>query len=197
MEAGLGQVGGNRALYLKLLKQLSAQLAHTYEPMVAALYDCENTATEVRTEQWQPAMHTLKGTAGNLVLSALYQQAQHLDACLKQGQCPSQAAVAAYAQTLQKTQQAIETTLAPSESEDGPPSGTRMSDEGLADLRQLQQQVQASEFVEETTLDAISPEVPQAAMDDWQAVMAALASFDFDTAHVALARLLARVKGDG
>ena len=196
VEAGLAQVGGNQALYHKLLGQISSQLEHTYAPMVADLYDCENIEPEVRTGQWQPAMHTLKGMAGNLALSALYTQAQHLDGCLKQGQCPRQEAVAAFASTLLQTQQAIQTPFERAGVDDDNPTGQSITAQGLAALTQLQQQVKANEFIDEATLVAITPKVPHAGLDDWQAVMAALESFDFDSAQEALARVLARVQGD-
>jgi two-component system sensor histidine kinase/response regulator len=79
VESGLARVGGNQALYRKLLSRFRDSQETAVEDIQAALGagDVE-TATRLA--------HTVKGVAGNLGAEALYRAAAALEKAIKEGQ---------------------------------------------------------------------------------------------------------------
>jgi len=82
---GLARVGGNRATYHKLLLKFAHNNANTMTEIRAALQQ-DDMERAVRLA------HTLKGVAGNIGASALYQEARALETALKE-QYPDPAAL--------------------------------------------------------------------------------------------------------
>ena len=79
MENGLKRLGGNRELYLRLLRDFVADHGDTLEKLLQ----------ELRTDQWENALHrihTIRGVAGNLGGKALESAAAELEkACRAAG----------------------------------------------------------------------------------------------------------------
>ncbi|WP_189691197.1 response regulator, partial [Pseudorhodoferax aquiterrae] len=76
--AGLRRVGGNRALYLRLLHQFAEGQADAVQRIEAAL-------AAGRQEEAERAAHTVRGVAGNMGLAALHAAATTLEECLRHG----------------------------------------------------------------------------------------------------------------
>ena len=77
LDEALGRFGGNVAIYKKMLTMFKD----------SSYFDDLNTSLkENELEQAERAAHTIKGTAGNLSLTALYQVACDLDEQLKKGE---------------------------------------------------------------------------------------------------------------
>lgn len=78
LQAGLGRLGGNRVLYRKLLDDFARDYAHILDQVGQEL-----AAGRVKTAEG--LVHALKGVAGNIGATEVFQRAQALDAELKQG----------------------------------------------------------------------------------------------------------------
>jgi two-component system sensor histidine kinase/response regulator len=76
--AGLRRVGGNRALYLRLLHQFADGQADAVQRIEAAL-------AGGRQEEAERAAHTVRGVAGNMGLTALHAAATTLEETLRHG----------------------------------------------------------------------------------------------------------------
>ena len=81
IEKGLSMLGGNKALYHRLLK--------TY--MSSTMYsDAVNAVESGDSNQSQIALHTLKGATANLHLEAIYEKSKELELGIKEsGTMPS------------------------------------------------------------------------------------------------------------
>lgn len=73
-KAGLAMLGGNKAIYLRLLKTYAA--GDLYQKAVTSVESGSNADA-------QTALHTLKGATGNLHLSALYEKSKELELSIK------------------------------------------------------------------------------------------------------------------
>lgn len=80
-EEGLGRLGGNEALYIKLLGSFTSTLENHY---VQPDFD-ENDYTDIIEKT-----HSLKGTSGNLSITPLYEAYTEIVALLRAGE-PKQA----------------------------------------------------------------------------------------------------------
>ena len=76
--AGLRRVGGNQALYLRLLRQFSEGQADAAERIAAAL-------AAGRREEAERVAHTVRGVAGNIGLGTLHDLATMLEDGLRRG----------------------------------------------------------------------------------------------------------------
>ncbi|CAN7662268.1 PAS domain S-box protein [Pseudorhodoferax sp. LjRoot39] len=76
--AGLRRVGGNRALYLRLLHQFADGQADAVQRIEAALADG-------RQEEAERVAHTVRGVAGNMGLATLHAAATTLEESLRHG----------------------------------------------------------------------------------------------------------------
>ncbi|CAN7662308.1 PAS domain S-box protein [Pseudorhodoferax sp. LjRoot39] len=76
--AGLRRVGGNRALYLRLLHQFADGQADAVQRIEAAL-------AGGRREEAERAAHTVRGVAGNMGLATLHAAATALEEALRHG----------------------------------------------------------------------------------------------------------------
>jgi HPt (histidine-containing phosphotransfer) domain-containing protein len=75
-EAGLRKVGGNKALYMKLLGEFHRDYIEAPQTFDSLMAVGEN-------EEMQRMAHTLKGVAGNIGADALYESALAFEAALK------------------------------------------------------------------------------------------------------------------
>lgn len=78
VENGIERLGGNKSLYIHLLKKFNENLIKDFPRFEKAL--SENAIKDIHGE-----IHTLKGVAGNLSATALYEGCSALDASLKSG----------------------------------------------------------------------------------------------------------------
>lgn len=88
LEAGLEMLGGNRALYTRLLGQLKSQLSEDFKPLVNQLLSLDMNSDDKAFVMAQQGVHSLKGVAGNLCIPYLAQLATELDALLKKQHIP-------------------------------------------------------------------------------------------------------------
>ena len=91
--AGLLRVGGNRALYLRLLRQFSDKQADAGQRIAAALA-ASDTATAERIA------HTVRGVAGNIGLLDVQHSATALERALGDGSAEAGAALSAFSTAL-------------------------------------------------------------------------------------------------
>lgn len=77
LEFGISQLSGNKALLLTLLNKFSDEYRQTDDKMQQ--YFSDNDFSAARTY-----IHTLKGVAGNLGLTALFEASKAVDGALKQ-----------------------------------------------------------------------------------------------------------------
>ncbi|MDR9500030.1 MAG: response regulator, partial [Hydrogenovibrio sp.] len=194
--AGLAQLGGNKALYQKLLVQFDQQLEQEYArlPENVKALTATDDPTQISDTTWQELQqqnHALKGVAGNLAIMALFEQSRKIDLLLKQHQCPSSQQVEDYEQAFKQTQAAlnqiqsdVSRTHTPSPKTD--PSGT-------ADRNQLQallERIRQSEFIEDEELDQIGQQLDARHQNSWTALTQALEDFEFDQAARQLQTIL-------
>jgi len=97
--AGLRRVGGNRALYLRLLHQFADGQADAVQRIEAALAGGQR-------EEAERAAHTVRGVAGNMGLASLQTAAAALEESLRHGRDVS-AALAAFGAELSACMQAL------------------------------------------------------------------------------------------
>lgn len=77
-ESGIARLGGNKSLYIHLLKKF-------YENLNNDLPQFEEAPTADTLKDFQSEIHSLKGVSGNLSALALYESCSALDASIKLG----------------------------------------------------------------------------------------------------------------
>ena len=136
LKRGLRQFDGEEALYARLLRIFSDNLASDYLPLVEYL----------RTGRYAEAhriAHTLKGVAGTLAATDLQPLAEHIEQHLKHGQPVATAVIDHLEQALHEVQQSLEQfTYTP----EARPTAS------AAAVTALRRCLEASELIEETTL---------------------------------------------
>ncbi|MDR9499520.1 MAG: PAS domain-containing protein [Hydrogenovibrio sp.] len=177
-QAGLEQLGGNHALYRKLLKHFGEQLETDYRGIVETLNDLGSDTTKETFETAQQLNHSLKGVAGNLAAQSLFDISQKIDAQLKKQQVPSDAQITQFEQALSQTQQALQNYLADEPSERNTENTPEQPEP--SDLVELEQRILASEYIDEDELNAIGKSLPDSVKPLWQELIDALDDFDFD-----------------
>ncbi|SFR52526.1 PAS domain-containing protein [Thiomicrospira sp. ALE5] len=199
-QQGLVQLGGNEALYKKLLAKFYQQLSHDYINLVSylkklAAADSASVSEETWTEL-QQQNHALKGVAGNLALSKLYQTSQAIDMALKQRSRPADDLITSFEEAFSTTQQALSDIDRAFSNSSGEPAA--QSDFSQADLIKLLDEllvkVNDSQYIAEDELAHIEQHLPSANRDDWQQIMAYLDDFDFDQAAIVLSKLIKSLK---
>ena len=140
LEFGISQLSGNKALLLTLLGKFSDEYRQTDDKMQE--YFSQRDFTAARTH-----IHTLKGVAGNLGLSALFHASKALDEALKQADdVPEQ--YPAFVVILSDTLDAI-ARVSDSETTTNSPSG----ETDIAAKAALINALKANEFIPQTQLD--------------------------------------------
>ncbi|WP_414830231.1 Hpt domain-containing protein [Alteromonas sp. H39] len=141
LEFGISQLSGNKALLLTLLNKFSDEYRQTDDKMQQ--YFSQRDFTAARTY-----IHTLKGVAGNLGLSALFHACKALDDALKQTDAVPEH-YPAFVVILSDTLDAI------AHLDDSPASTTeKQSDESDAAAKAaLINALNANEFIPQTQLD--------------------------------------------
>ncbi|WP_019894755.1 PAS domain-containing protein [Hydrogenovibrio halophilus] len=194
--AGLAQLGGNKALYQKLLVQFDQQLEHEYAQLPEQLKALAATddPTQISDTTWQELQqqnHALKGVAGNLAIMALFEQSRKIDLLLKQHQCPSSQQVEDYEQAFTQTQAAL--TQIQSDASRARTPSPKTDPSGTADRNQLQallERIRQSEFIEDEELDQIGQQLDARHQSSWTALAQALEDFEFDQAARQLQTIL-------
>jgi HPt (histidine-containing phosphotransfer) domain-containing protein len=98
-EGGLARLGGNEAIFKKLLKHY---LADDYFPKLQACVDDKNAEEATR------AAHTIKGVAANLSLTAVANASRELEELFKAGQLDCEPQIAALKSVMEQTTAKIE-----------------------------------------------------------------------------------------
>jgi len=104
---GLDRMGGNKPLYIKLLKTFLEQLKTQILPELHAKKPLKRGKNAELWEPFRQEVHSLKGLAGNLSLHALLEAATQLDAQIKQKHAAPKAMVDALHVSLQVSEGAI------------------------------------------------------------------------------------------
>ncbi|TVP78295.1 PAS domain S-box protein [Thioalkalivibrio sp.] len=129
-------LGGDEALYARMLRGFRKKLPTEYAPLVEHL-------RAGRVKEAQHIAHTLKGAAGTLAAVEIQHLAGQIDGHLKAGKLVDVAAIEAMEQAMN---QAAETLATLEASGGGPATGTR------AAVETLRSHLERSELVEEATL---------------------------------------------
>jgi PAS domain S-box-containing protein len=104
---GLDRMGGNKPLYVKLLRAFLEQLKTHILPELLAKKPLKRGKNAGEWEPFRLEVHSLKGLAGNLSLHVLLEAATQLDAQIKEKQCATKALVDALHVSLQISERAI------------------------------------------------------------------------------------------
>jgi HPt (histidine-containing phosphotransfer) domain-containing protein len=104
---GLERIGGNKPLYIKLLKTFLEQLKSQILPDLLAKKPLKRGKNAQDWEPFRIEVHSLKGLAGNLSLLALLEVATQLDAQIKEKHSATKAMVDALHVSLQVSEGAI------------------------------------------------------------------------------------------
>lgn len=96
LEFGLKQLSGNKTLLLRMLNKFKDEYTHVMDKLEAHLNDGEIVEAH-------RVIHTIKGVAGNLGLSALHQVSREYEAFLKSNQPDMDTAKREFNQILQAT----------------------------------------------------------------------------------------------
>ena len=190
---GLQLLGGNQALYHKVLARFCEQLDADFAPLVSALRALNSQSNQQAWLSAQSMAHSLKGVAGNLAAQALASSATELDKLLKQQQRPTEVQIAQFEQWLHATKAAIQSHLADQQQSDqqGDLAGSTLSMTHLSDqIAQLILQVQKSEYISDEQLNGLTHSMPASEQPHWQKAMDALDVFDFDLAEQCLHQIV-------
>jgi two-component system, sensor histidine kinase and response regulator len=168
--AGLKRVAGNRALYLKLLRQFCAKQADAGQRVATALAAKDRAAAK-------RVAHTVNGVAGNIGLVVLREEAVRLEAALKSRKSVTRV-LSAFEAELARTMTALRDALG----EDRPVAAVRASVDP-AQLRRLaallsQSDGEAADYFTEHA-GAIRALFDG---DDWTQFEQAMRNFDFEVA---------------
>ena len=104
---GLERMGGDKELYVRLLKTFLVQLE---SEIVPSLHAKKPTKRGKNFEVWEPfrrEVHSLKGVAGNLSLHVLLEASTQLDAQIKEKHCATKAMIDALHASLHASEEAI------------------------------------------------------------------------------------------
>ncbi|MDR9498042.1 MAG: PAS domain-containing protein [Hydrogenovibrio sp.] len=162
---GLANLNGNRQLYEKLLQEVALQFRQNYHTLVA---DLKAMAPQDRTaiDAAQQLNHSLKGVAGNLALTRLFEASKSVDQRLKSAQVPTAQEMAWLASAFAATEQALQERAASnltateageeldardlSEASEGSPF---LSQPTRRKLQTLLAQIEQNEFLEEADIE--------------------------------------------
>ncbi|AHF02204.1 hypothetical protein THIAE_02775 [Thiomicrospira aerophila AL3] len=195
-QAGLALLAGNQALYDKLLSKFADQLEQDYEGLVAELQSlAKEELSRVTDEVWtklQQQNHALKGVAGNLAITALFDLSRHLDEQLKQRQIPAAALIDEFAQVFKATQQAlldgaVESATPQSQRQAGI---AELSSTMIMALESLRERIKQREFIDDAELDQLAKQLPTSYHQAWSAIRTELDDFEFDQAAARLSALI-------
>ncbi|KUJ72779.1 PAS domain-containing protein [Thiomicrospira sp. WB1] len=156
---GLVQLNGNQVLYDKLLQDVAQQLADDYASLATDLMALQSDDTQ-GMQSIQPLNHSLKGVAGNLALTRLFEISKTIDQSLKALRKPDSDVIQAFAQALAATRAALAerksgaTTSAGEAVSHQPTNASALSGEQHARLQALLSKIQHNEFLDESDLEA-------------------------------------------
>ncbi|MBE0506849.1 MAG: response regulator [Marinospirillum sp.] len=197
--AGLVLLSGHSALYTKLLRQFMEQLDRDYQPLLVIVQNLTPDSDTAAFDKAQKLTHSLKGVAGNLALKNLAKLTTELDHVLKKAQVPQTQLIQNFAESLQRTAEAIQQWLiqeqTPGAAKTPEPETNTAKNQNLeVVLQALQKAVQNSEFIGDAELTALGEQLPAACQSPWLELSRALDNFDFEQADQQLTQLLDQVQ---
>ena len=180
---GLERMGGNSALYLKILRKFRGSQADAVERIRAAVEAGD-------TQSAQREAHTLKGLAGNIGAQHLYQVAQQVEESFRKGESSD-----SIAPRLAELQTELTTVMAAlnrlGEGNAAPASGDGIEISRVPELlAQLRELLEDDDTDAEQAVEALTPLLagsPQACL--LAELAAHLDDYDFDAALDVLTRL--------
>lgn len=89
LHEGLNQVNGKAALYIKLLKSFEQELEQKYQSLITDIDAIMAKPEQTSIQTLQVFNHSLKGLAGNLYATAMFEACQDLDNTLKAEEAPT------------------------------------------------------------------------------------------------------------
>jgi signal transduction histidine kinase/CheY-like chemotaxis protein len=184
---GLRRMQGNRDFYLAMLRKFAENQASAMEQIAAALAAADHTTAE-------RAAHTLKGLAGNVGATALYDAAARLEAAIRSGP-PHQALDAEMAGTrvaFDALMFGLKARLpAPVVGQRAAPSAAPVNrDQAQALLRRLSQLLSESDAAAMEVLRDNEPLLRGLLGARYEEVERWIGSFDFDDAQKAVATFI-------
>jgi HPt (histidine-containing phosphotransfer) domain-containing protein len=184
---GIEQLGGNRTLYLNLLKLFLAQLAQDFASLPSLLL----RLTPSDHGQWQQAQflnHTLKGVAANLAATDLTEISTEIDLALKRHESLTNVQIHQFQRVFNDTQTAIGRYLSIHETI----TANTISENSnmILSLQDILSRIQNNELIDDETLSQLSLQIPTQFNDHWQTACDALNEFNFDQAAEAIKQLL-------
>ena len=181
---GVKRVGGDRALYRRLLLQFREHSGDADDEIRAALAAGDRAAARA-------GVHTLKGVAGNLSASALYKAAQKLESVLRRGSEPAGAEVEALTTEHARVMAGLATLKAPG------PNGVRQAappDQVRGLIQLLDQRLQGSEAASVEALEAVKNALGDTEAGFVREMERLIVSYDFEQARVRLAEFAGTLK---
>ncbi len=221
LQAAGKQMGGNMALYqrllLRFLEQIDADFSGLPEALRLFVAKAGDAATAERRNALQGRLHALKGVAGNLAARRLAQAATALETVLKRDALPDEVSIAALESAIRALRELIRQCIVSSAPEFGTVRETIREtdrrtghalqaeaggDRALARQRALalEQAVQDNRFVGDEVLQALAASLPVTlSARHLPGLERTLDDFDFDKAAVLLQALLAEpwMQADG
>ena len=174
---GLKRVGGDRALYRRLLLQFREHSANAANDIRAALAAGDRSAAK-------SAAHTLKGVAGNLSATALYKAAQKLETGLRRGGTVAAADIEALAGEHARAMAALAGLPQP------PPGATAQGDPAALPglIKDLDLRLSASDASAVQALSAMKAALGDADPTFVQELERLIVTYNFEQARTRLAR---------
>jgi signal transduction histidine kinase/CheY-like chemotaxis protein/HPt (histidine-containing phosphotransfer) domain-containing protein len=174
---GVKRVGGDRALYRRLLLQFREHSGNAADEIRAALAAGDRAAV-------RSAVHTLKGVAGNLSATTLYQAAQKLEAVLRKGTEPAGAEVEALTAEHARVMAGLAQLKAPTAA-----AGRPAADPAVVQrlIKNLDDRLSASDAAAVDALEAVKGALGDTEAGFIQEMERLIVSYDFEAARTRLA----------
>lgn len=188
------QLGGNKALYYRLIGDFLIELQNVYTPLAKAIASQNLTPPDDIIDLWQRETHRLKGTAGNLGILALSDLASLLNDSLKQEKLPALEPRQAFVQCILDTVKSIQT--AQSEYLDSQETKGRPVSVEKPSLEPLIEAVQRHEFLDESELAQFDKSFTDMEQARWLEVRTALNDLDFDRAQTVIQQIVRARRSD-
>ncbi|WP_051321486.1 hybrid sensor histidine kinase/response regulator [Chrysiogenes arsenatis] len=193
---GVERLGGNRALYQRLIGAFGEQLRETFLPQLEPLFQSRNALTMEQCKTLEAFAHTLKGIAGNLALEELARASFEANTILKRGESPEPHIVETLYSSVRQAQDAIVQWL---EAQQQP---TVEDDESSVDLERaiplletIRDQVARGEWVESTFWEPVGKLLPHAIRQQyWSDIERALRNVAYQEAHTLIDTLLLAIQ---
>ncbi len=185
---GLARLNGNEALYARLLKSFP-------ERYVCVPREIRQALADGASERAAQLAHTVKGVAGNLALSGVFERASHLEDALRG---PSGSALDAHLAGLDEEMARVASVLgALMPDDDVAPTGPTDAAALRAGLAELAGLIEDNNLDAAQCFGALMQRFGAQVLDPaWRTLEDSIARFDFDAARLALEALEAALPQD-